>query len=134
MDIVIINSSRLRVAVNKIVKTKNESSMSGLLTKNGISSSLFSKSERRFETYRHKVHFEVDEFTMYGAIYEDVWQQLFESLELNSADFEIERMKPITNIPSALKSCVDTEIENRISKLEETVIKLMKQVDELQRK
>lgn len=33
MDIVIINSSRLRVAVNKIVKTKNESSMSGLLTK-----------------------------------------------------------------------------------------------------
>lgn len=134
MDIVIINTSRLRVAVNKIVKAKNESSMSSLLTKNGISSSLFSRSERRFETYRHKVHFETDEFVMYGAIYEDAWQQLIESLKLEATDFEIERMKPITNIPSGLKSCVDVEVENRISKLEEAVIKLMKQVNELQRK
>ena len=133
MNIVIANTSRLRVAVNKIAKNKNESSMTSLLTKNGISCSLFSKAERRFEQYRSMVKFDIDDFTMYGAIYEDTWQQLIDSLEINEKDFEMETIPAITNVPSALKAVVNTELENRIFTLEKKVSELEKKISDYKR-
>ena len=62
MDIVILNTSRLRVAIDKYVKKNNERSMTDCFKRNNLNSSVLAKSENRFvSTYKNKVSFEVDE-------------------------------------------------------------------------
>lgn len=131
MVIVILNTSRLRVAIDKYVKKNNERSMTDCFKRNNLNSSVLSKSENRFvSTYKNKVSFEVDEYTSYGAMYADVWEQIKNAFSFKSEDFELERISVI----STYRHDSNTELEERISNLEEKYIDLAKIVEELRRK
>lgn len=130
MDIVIVNTSKLRVALSKLAKEQNATSTTAMLNANNMNSSLIAKAENRFDSYSNKVQFEVDEYTTYGAFYEDVWEQIVGlSLHIRKEDFELERFKKVSESTSKYR-----ELENRIAKLEGTVLNLMKLVEELRRK
>ena len=47
-------------------------------------------------------------------------------------DFEMETIPAITNVPSALKAVVNTELENRIFTLEKKVSELEKKISDLE--
>ena len=97
MDIVILNTSRLRVAIDKYVKKNNERSMTDCFKRNNLNSSVLSKSENRFvSTYKDKVPFEVDEYTSYGAMYTDIWEQIKKAFGFKSEDFELERISVVS--------------------------------------
>ena len=131
MDIAILNTSRLRVAIDKYVKKNNERSMTNCFERNNLSSSVLAKSENRFvSTYKNKVSFEVDEYTSYGAMYADVWEQIKKVFSFKSEDFELERISVI----STYRHDGNAELEERISNLEEKYIDLAKIVEELRRK
>lgn len=67
MDIVILNTSRLRVAIDKYVKKNNEHSMTDCFKRKNLNSSILSKSENRFvSSYKNKVTAEIDEYITYG--------------------------------------------------------------------
>ena len=67
MDIVIVNTSKLRVALSKLAKEQNTTSVTAMLNANNMNSSLIAKAENRFNSYSDKVQFEIDEYTTYGA-------------------------------------------------------------------
>lgn len=130
MDIVILNTSRLRVAIDKYVKKNNEHSMTDCFKRKNLNSSILSKSENRFvSSYKNKVTAEIDEYTTYGAMYSDVWQQIKTSFDFKAEDFEIERL-PVTSNSLTNGKVLD----RRISDLEEKYIVLAKTVEELRRK
>ena len=90
MDIVILNTSRLRVAIDKYVKKNNEHSMTDCFKRKNLNSSILSKSENRFvSSYKNKVTAEIDEYTTYGAMYSDGWQQIKNSFGFKAEDFEV---------------------------------------------
>lgn len=61
MDIVILNTSRLRVAIDKYVKKNNEHSMTDCFKRKNLNSSILSKSENRFvSSYKNKVTAEIE--------------------------------------------------------------------------
>ena len=131
MDIVILNTNRLRVAIDKYVKKNNERSMTDCFKRNNLNSSVLSKSENRFvSTYKDKVSFEVDEYTSYGAMYTDIWEQIKKAFGFKSEDFELERI----SVVSTYRHDGNSELETRISNLEEKYIVLAKIVEELRRK
>lgn len=122
MDIVIVNTSKLRVALSKLAKEQNTTSVTAMLNANNMNSSLIAKAENRFNSYSDKVQFEVDEYTTYGAFYEDIWEQIVGlSSHIRKEDFELERFKKVSESTSKYK-----ELENRIAKLEDAVLNLMK--------
>ena len=123
----ILNTSRLRVAVNEVAKRKNEKSMTSLFRNNGMNSSMLAKAEKRFSTYADKVNFEIEKYTSYGAMYEDMWQQIVSAFELKKEDFELERVAVAVNVKS------NKELELRVSDLEEKVIHLMKIIEEMRK-
>ena len=127
MNIMILNTSRLRVAVNEVAKRKNEKSMTALFRNNGMNSSVLAKAEKRFSTYADKVNFEIEKYTSYGAMYEDMWQQIVSAFELKKEDFELERVAVAVNVKS------NKELELRVSDLEEKVIHLMKIIEEMRK-
>lgn len=129
MDMVILNTSRLRVAVNRFAKENNENSMTALFKRNGMNSSVLAKAETRFSTYADKVNFEIEEYTSYGAMYDDMWQQIVSAFKLKKEDFELERISVAVNGKSNCK-----ELELKVSDLEEKVIHLMKGVEEMRMK
>lgn len=130
MDIVILNTSRLRVAIDKYVKKNNEHSMTDCFKRKNLNSSILSKSENRFvSSYKNKVTAEIDEYTTYGAMYSDVWQQIKNSFGFKAEDFEIERLSATSNSLTNGKV-----LDRRISDLEEKYIDLAKIVEELRRK
>ena len=67
MDIVIVNTSKLRVAITNIAKKQGLKSRTALFRANGLSSGIISDAEDRFEQYSDKVHFETENFTNYGV-------------------------------------------------------------------
>ena len=130
MVIVILNTSRLRVAIDKYVKKNNEHSMTDCFKRKSLNSSILSKSENRFvSSYKNKVTAEIDEYTTYGAMYSDVWQQIKTSFGFKAEDFEIERLPVASNSLNNGKV-----LDRRISDLEEKYIVLAKIVEELRRK
>ena len=130
MDIVILNTSRLRVAIDKYVKKNNEHSMTDCFKRKNLNSSILSKSENRFvSSYKNKVTAEIDEYTTYGAMYSDVWQQIKNSFGFKAEDFEVERLPATSNSLTNGKA-----LDRRISDLEEKYIVLAKIVEELRRK
>lgn len=129
MDIVIVNTSKLRVALSKLAKEQNTTSVTAMLNANNINSSLIAKAENRFNSYSDKVQFEVDEYTTYGAFYEDIWKQIIAlSSHIRKEDFELERFEKVSESTSKYR-----ELDSRITKLEDTVLNLMKLVEELRR-
>lgn len=130
MDIVILNTSRLRVAIDKYVKKNKEHSMTDCFKRKNLNSSILSKSENRFvSSYKNKVTAEIDEYTAYGAMYSDVWQQIKNSFGFKVEDFEVERL------PATSNSLTNGKVlDRRISDLEEKYIVLAKIVEELRRK
>jgi len=130
MNIVIANTSKLRVALSKLAKEQNATSVTAMFNANNMNSSLIAKAENRFNSYSDKVQFEVDEYTTYGAFYEDVWEQIVGlSSHIHKEDFELERFEKMSESISKYR-----ELDNRIAKLEDTVLNLMKIVEELRRK
>lgn len=130
MDIVIVNTSKLRVALSKLAKEQNTTSVTAMLNANNMNSSLIAKAENRFNSYSDKVQFEVDEYTTYGAFYEDIWKQITAlSSHIRKEDFELERFEKVSESTSKYR-----ELDSRIAKLEDTVLNLMKLVEELRRK
>lgn len=94
MDIVIVNTSKLRVALSKLAKEQNTTSVTAMLNANNMNSSLIAKAENRFNSYSDKVQFEVDEYTTYGAFYEDIWKQIIAlSSHIRKENFELERFE-----------------------------------------
>lgn len=129
MDIVIVNTSKLRVALSKLAKEQNTTSVTAMLNANNMNSSLIAKAENRFNSYSDKVQFEVDEYTTYGAFYEDIWKQIIAlSSHIRKEDFELERFEKVSESISKYR-----ELDSRITKLEDTVLNLMKLVEELRR-
>lgn len=129
MDIVIVNTSKLRVALSKLAKEQNTTSVTAMLNANNMNSSLIAKAENRFNSYSDKVQFEVDEYTTYGAFYEDIWKQIIAlSSHIRKEDFELERFEKVSESTSKYR-----ELDSRITKLEDTVLNLMKLVEELRR-
>lgn len=130
MDIVIVNTSKLRVALSKLAKEQNTTSVTAMLNANNMNSSLIAKAENRFNSYSDKVRFEIDEYTTYGAFYEDIWKQIIAlSSHIRKEDFELERFEKVSESTSKYR-----ELDSRIAKLEDTVLNLMKLVEELRRK
>lgn len=130
MDIVIVNTSKLRVALSKLAKEQNTTSVTAMLNANNMNSSLIAKAENRFNSYSDKVQFKVDEYTTYGAFYEDIWKQIIAlSSHIRKEDFELERFEKVSESTSKYR-----ELDSRIAKLEDTVLNLMKLVEELRRK
>lgn len=130
MDIVIVNTSKLRVALSKLAKEQNTTSVTAMLNANNMNSSLIAKAENRFGSYFDKVQFEIDEYTTYGAFYEDIWKQIIAlSSHIRKEDFELERFEKVSESTSKYR-----ELDSRIAKLEDTVLNLMKLVEELRRK
>lgn len=131
MDVVILNTSRLRVAISNYVKKNNEVSMAECLKRNNVNTSVLSKSETRFiSAYKNKVSFKVDEYTLYGAVYSDVWERIKKIFGLKPEDFELERISVVSTYRCGDKS----KLEARISDLEEKYIVLAKIVEELRKK
>lgn len=129
MDIVIVNTSKLRVALSKLAKEQNTTSVTAMLNANNMNSSLIAKAENRFNSYSDKVQFEVDEYTTYGAFYEDIWKQIIAlSSHIRKENFELERFEKVSESTSKYR-----ELDSRITKLEDTVLNLMKLVEELRR-
>lgn len=129
MDIVIVNTSRLRVAIDKYVKKNNEHSMTDCFKRKKLNANILAKSESRFDSsYKDKVTAEIDEYTKYGAMSSDMWQQIKTSFGFKAEDFEIER---IAIISKSLTNGKD--LARRISVLEEKYITLAKIVEELRR-
>jgi hypothetical protein len=129
MDIVIVNTSKLRVALSKLAKEQT-TSVTAMLNANNMNSSLIAKAENRFNSYSDKVRFEIDEYTTYGAFYEDIWKQIIAlSSHIRKEDFELERFEKVSESTSKYR-----ELDSRIAKLEDTVLNLMKLVEELRRK
>lgn len=130
MDIVIVNTSKLRVALSKLAKEQNTTSVTAMLNANNMNSSLIAKAENRFNSYSDKVRFEIDEYTTYGAFYEDIWKQIIAlSSHIRKEDFELERFEKVSESTSKYR-----KLDSRIAKLEDTVLNLMKLVEELRRK
>lgn len=130
MDIVIVNTSKLRVALSKLAKEQNTTSVTAMLNANNMNSSLIAKAENRFNSYSDKVQFEIDEYTTYGAFYEDIWKQIIAlSSHIRKEDFELERFEKVSESTSKYR-----ELDSRIAKLEDTVLNLMNLVEELRRK
>ena len=130
MDIVIVNTSKLRVALSKLAKEQNTTSVTAMLNANNMNSSLIAKAENRFNSYSDKIRFEIDEYTTYGAFYEDIWKQIIAlSLHIRKEDFELERFEKVSKSTSEYR-----KLDSRIAKLEDTVLNLMKLVEELRRK
>lgn len=130
MDIVIVNTSKLRVALSKLAKEQNTTSVTAMFNANNMNSSLIAKAENRFNSYSDKVQFEVDEYTTYGAFYEDIWKQIIAlSSHIRKEDFELERFEKVSESTPKYR-----ELDSRIAKLEDTVLNLMKLVEELRRK
>lgn len=129
MDIVIVNTSKLRVTLSKLAKEQNTTSVTAMLNANNMNSSLIAKAENRFNSYSDKVRFEIDEYTTYGAFYEDIWKQIIAlSSHIRKEDFELERFEKVSESTSKYR-----ELDSRITKLEDTVLNLMKLVEELRR-
>lgn len=130
MDIVIVNTSKLRVALSKLAKEQNTTSVTAMLNANNMNSSLIAKAENRFNSYSDKIRFEIDEYTTYGAFYEDIWKQIIAlSSHIRKEDFELERFEKVSESTSKYR-----KLDSRIAKLEDTVLNLMKLVEELRRK
>ena len=130
MDIVIVNTSKLRVALSKLAKEQNTTSVTAMLNANNMNSSLIAKAENRFNSYSDKIRFEIDEYTTYGAFYEDIWKQIIAlSSHIRKEDFELERFEKVSKSTSEYR-----KLDSRIAKLEDTVLNLMKSVEELRRK
>lgn len=130
MDIVIVNTSKLRVALSKLAKEQNTTSVTAMLNANNMNSSLIAKAENRFNSYSDKIRFEIDEYTTYGAFYEDIWKQIIAlSSHIRKEDFELERFEKVSESTSKYR-----KLDSRIAKLEDTVLNLMKLVKELRRK
>lgn len=130
MDIVIVNTSKLRVALSKLAKEQNTTSVTAMLNANNMNSSLIAKAENRFNSYSDKIRFEIDEYTTYGAFYEDIWKQIIAlSSHIRKEDFELERFEKVSKSTSEYR-----KLDSRIAKLEDTVLNLMKLVEELRRK
>lgn len=124
MNIVIVNTSKLRIALLKAAKKQNMANITMMFNKNNINSATIAKAENRFNTYKAKVSFNIDEYTAYGAFYEDVWEQIVSiSHILNKGIFELEKIKPITKTKSY------EDLEMRITRLEDTVTSLMKSLE-----
>lgn len=92
MDIVIVNTSKLRVALNNCAKSKGYKSMTALMTANSLSSSTVKKAEDRFSRYQDRVSFPVDMYVAYGAIYEDMWEHMCDVFGIKRDDLEYERI------------------------------------------
>ena len=73
MDIVIVNTSKLRVAMANVAKKRGLKSRTALFKANGLSSGIISDAEDRFGQYSDKIHFEIESFTSYGVFYGDIW-------------------------------------------------------------
>jgi hypothetical protein len=127
MDIVIINTSKLRVALSNRAKSKGYKSVTAYLAANGINSSVINKTEGRFSRYADRVSFSIDVYTTYGAVYEDVWKQLSECAGANKDVFEIERLKGDKGTGHYGK------LEPRIAELEDRIKNLEKMVDDLRK-
>lgn len=127
MDIVIINTSKLRVALSNRAKSKGYKSVTAYLAANGINSSVINKAEGRFSRYADRISFSIDVYTTYGAVYEDVWKQLLECTGADKDVFEIERLRGDKGAGRYGK------LEPRIAKLEDRIKNLEKMVDDLRK-
>ena len=111
-------------------KEQNTTSVTAMHNANNMNSSLIAKAENRFNSYSDKVQFEIDEYTTYGAFYEDIWKQIIAlSSHIRKEDFELERFEKVSESTSKYR-----ELDSRIAKLEDTVLNLMNLVEELRRK
>ena len=128
MDMVIINASKLRVALKMVADKKGYNSQTALLRNNGLSSSIIAEIENRMSQYVDKIHFSMDNYVKYGAVYDDMWNQIVKITGINKDDFELERIQIASHASGGVK-----ELEARISKLEETVLNLMKLVEEIRK-
>lgn len=126
MDVVIVNTSKLRVALNNCAKSKGYKSITALFTANSISSSVIKKAEDRFLRYQNRVSFPIDIYTAYGAIYEDMWEQICDVSGIKRDDLECGR---ITGDKGGnLKG-----LEHRVEELESMVASLKLAVDDLRK-
>lgn len=126
MNMVIINTSKLRVALKMTADKKKYNSITAMLNDNGLNSSIIAKTENRFSQYADKINFEVDNYVRYGAIYEDIWKQVVEVTGISKEDFELEQIELVAKGSVGVR-----ELDVRVNKLEETVLNLMKIVEEL---
>jgi hypothetical protein len=130
MDIVIINLSKLRVALTSTAKDSKLTSLTALLSQIGLAKGTIYDSKRRFEVnYKDKVNFVPEKCTDYGAIYEDTWKTLLDRVpSLKTSDFEIERIEKMVS-----KSSGYADLGLRVSNLENTVLNLMNVIEEMRR-
>ena len=126
--ILIINTSKMRVAINNIARLTNDS-MTSYCKKINIDNSNIPTAEDRFrKQYANKVDFEIDKYTTYGAMYLDVYEQFVNGFGLDGEDF-IEQ-----EIESEKKNTAFKELEKRIETLEEKVLNLMIELDKLNKR
>ena len=93
MNIVIVNTSKLRIALLKAAKKQNMTNITMMFNKNNINSATIAKAENRFNTYKAKVSFNIDDYTAYGAFYEDVWEHIVSVAQiLDKKIFELEKI------------------------------------------
>lgn len=126
MNMIIVNTSKLRVALKMVADEKKYNSTTALFNDNGLNSSVIAKAENRFPQYVEKISFKADSYVKYGAIYEDVWEQIVEVTGINKEDFELEQIELVSKGTVGVR-----ELDARVNKLEETVLNLMKIVERI---
>lgn len=130
MEVFILNLSRVRVAIDKYVKKHGASSMSEIMKKNHFDTSIISRAQKRFDkNFADIVSFSLDDYTSYGAMYEDTWKQLCDMFDLNSDDFVLERKIDHTSKRNTLSS-----LKLRVTELEERYLALANEVEQLRKR
>jgi hypothetical protein len=129
MKVIIANTSKLKVALQRAAKKQGYTSRTSILAANNMNSSIINDGEVRFQNCFKKVGFNIDEYTTYGAFYEDAWKQIVSLLpDIKESDFVLEKVeKPLQNATKY------KELDSRIAKLEDTVLRLMKLVEKLRK-
>lgn len=129
MDIVIVNTSKLRVAIANVAKKQGLKSRTALFKANGLNSGIISDAEDRFGQYSDKIHFKVEDYTNYGVFYDDMWQQIVSlSPSIKETDFVLEKLEKPLQGATKYK-----ELDSRITKLEDTVLRMMELVEKLRK-
>ena len=94
MKILIVNMSKLRVAIRRKAAQLNLTMTEYFNGNCNVDMNILAKSERRFdEKYADKVTVDLEDYTQYGAIFEDTFNEINRGLGIDTDIFVVEEIE-----------------------------------------